>query len=80
MAKSRGNQRKRYTVSSHPPTLEPHDVLTFIELDGFADDLGRVGLTDLDYQTLQLLVMMNPESPLIPGGGGLRKIVLHHSC
>ena len=58
----------------HPPTINPEDVLTFIELDGFAGDQERLGLDDVDYRALQIMLMVNPEAPLMRGGGGLRKL------
>ena len=74
MAKFRGRGKKQYEVLRHPPAIAPEDVLTFIELHGFADDLARLGLDDLDYRALQFLLMVRPEAPLVPRGGGLRKI------
>lgn len=73
MAKSRKKGKKQYAVLEHPPTIRPEDVLTFIEMDGFADDLEALGLDDLDYTVLQVMIMVRPENSLVVGGGGLRK-------
>jgi hypothetical protein len=74
MTKPRDRSKKQYEVLHHPPKIDPEDVLTFIELDGFADDLARLDLDEDDYRALQILMMVQPLAPLIAGGGGLRKM------
>ncbi len=48
--------------------------LWFIETPIFSSDLQEL-LPDEDYRALQLALALRPEQgPLIPGGGGLRKL------
>ena len=66
---------QRRCTMHHHPALKPEDILTFIEMHGFHDDLKRLGLTDDDLLALQLGIMAMPDGgAVIPGCGGLRKV------
>lgn len=69
--------RKRFESSKQGPriTLQPTDLLHFIELTGFSDDWQHLGLDDDDLSRLQFALMEGAKnSPVIPGTGGLRKM------
>jgi hypothetical protein len=67
--------RKMPSLLLHARDLRPEDVLTFVELHGFGDDLKRLALTDDDLHALQVLIMVDPQrAPVMPGTGGLRKL------
>lgn len=59
-----------------PPSLQPDELLHFVELDEFAQDWQRLGLDlETDLWALQVLIMSNPKgAPVIEGTGGLRKV------
>ena len=49
--------------------------LTLIQLSTFAAKWSNLGLTDEDLQSLEGLLIANPEAgAVVPGTGGLRKI------
>lgn len=49
--------------------------LTLIQLATFAAKWSKLGLTDEDLQSLEAMLIANPEAgDVIPGTGGLRKI------
>jgi hypothetical protein len=57
-----------------PGTLQPADLLHFVELDGFTDEWEHLGLDDDDLNKLQFALMEGGKhSPIVPGTGGLRK-------
>lgn len=54
--------------------LRPQDQIDFIEMDGWAKDCERLGLTDDDLAVLRICIMSTPGSaPIMRGTGGLRK-------
>jgi hypothetical protein len=57
-------------------TIDPQDLLQFVELRQFSDRWARLGLDDEgDLFALQLFIMANPKgAPVIEGTGGLRKM------
>lgn len=63
---------------SHPPTMQPEDLLYFVYLDEFVDDWRNLFPNDKDeisLWALEILIMSNPtEAPVVPGTGGLRKM------
>jgi hypothetical protein len=66
--------KKRRTAARSVP-LKPEDILTFVELRGFQDDLRRLELTDADLHELQVRIMVQPDAaPVVQGTGGLRKL------
>src|SRR5437763_267871 len=49
--------------------------LTLVQLSSFVAKWRRIGLTDEDLQSLEEILLRDPESgDLIPGTGGLRKV------
>src|ERR1700723_3301956 len=55
--------------------FKPEDLLTFIEMKGFASDWSRLGLNDEDLSALQIAIMCAPTKPaVIKDTGGLREI------
>lgn len=58
------------------PTLEPADLLHFIELRTFTEAWDhRLALGDDELAALQILIMMQPKgAPVVSGTGGLRKL------
>jgi hypothetical protein len=58
------------------PTLEPADLLHFIELRAFTEAWDhRLALGDDELTALQILIMMQPKgAPVVSGTGGLRKL------
>ncbi len=58
------------------PTLEPADLLHFIELRTFTEAWDqRLELGDDELTALQILIMMQPKgAPVVAGTGGLRKL------
>jgi len=58
------------------PTLEPADLLHFIELRAFTEAWDhRLALGDDELTALQILIMMQPKgAPIVAGTGGLRKL------
>jgi hypothetical protein len=76
MARKKGRQPPALVVYPQHAFDDPHDILVFIELDGFWDDWKRLGLNDEeDMSTLQVAIMLEPKgSPVIPGTEGLRKM------
>src|SRR5690349_16719232 len=49
--------------------------LTLIQLSPFAAKWARLGLTDEDLQSLECMLIANPQDgAIIPGTGGLRKL------
>lgn len=55
--------------------FRPEDLLTFVELDGFADDWKELKLDDDALLALQILIMSAPvKAPVIKNTGGLRKL------
>src|SRR5262249_42054939 len=54
---------------------EPAELLSFIEMRGFADDWRRLRLTDDDLSDLQQVILTRPRgAPVIAGTGGVRKL------
>jgi hypothetical protein len=71
---ARKRLRARYVVS-HPPTIRPDDVLSFVHHDLFLADWKDLGLDDDDLRGLELGIMLGPVSqPVISGTAGVRKI------
>ena len=67
--------RKRHVLRYPQHLLQPEDLLTFIQMDGFGDDWEELGLLDIDLQALEIMIMVAPtDSPVVQGTGGLRKI------
>jgi hypothetical protein len=67
--------KKKASTLLHARDLRPEDVLIFVELHGFSDDLKRLDLNDDDLHALQVLIMVDPHrAPVIAGTGGLRKL------
>lgn len=58
------------------PTLEPAELLHFIELRAFTEAWDHhLGLGDDELTALQILIMMQPKgAPVVAGTGGLRKL------
>lgn len=55
--------------------FRPEDLLTFVEMDGFAADWKELGLDSDDLLALQVMIMSGPTgAPIVQGTGGLRKI------
>ncbi|MHB1035186.1 MAG: hypothetical protein ACYC35_10465 [Pirellulales bacterium] len=74
MAKPR--QRRRVTLRYPKDSLNPEDLLHFIEATVFTKRWEALGLDDdRDLTTLQLCIMSSPTgAPVIKGTGGLRKL------
>lgn len=67
--------RENHTLQYPSHVFQPMELLSFIEMEGFYQDLKDLGLDDDDLSALQVLIMSNPKiPPVIPGTGGLRKI------
>jgi len=58
------------------PTLEPAQLLHFIELRAFTEAWDhRLELGDEELTALQILIMLQPKAaPVVSGTGGLRKL------
>ncbi len=55
--------------------FRPEDLLTFVEMEDFAQDWQDLGLNDDALMALQVLIMIRPKgNPVVSGTGGLRKI------
>jgi hypothetical protein len=55
--------------------MNPQDLLTFIHFNHFTAEWKRLGLTDDDLRSLEMLIMQLPtRGPVMQGTGGLRKI------
>lgn len=55
--------------------FNPEDLLTFIEMKGFAEDWKGLQLNEDDLFALQIAIMSDPRAaPVIQGTGGLRKL------
>lgn len=66
---------KERIVLSHPASLKPSDYATFVEIDPFLRQWGKLGLADQDLLALQIAILVaRDQTPVIPEGGGLRKI------
>jgi hypothetical protein len=69
----RGRIKRTLVYPEH--AFQPEDLLTFVELHGFADDWRDLRLTDEDLQALQVMIMTKPDgAPVVPGTGRLRKV------
>src|SRR3954462_2294643 len=73
MARKKGKGERRA-----PPAPEPafalSSLLSFVEMEGFADDWRDLRLSD-DLMSLQVTILSRPtDPPVIPGTGALRKI------
>jgi hypothetical protein len=67
--------RTKHSLAFPQHAFQPEDLLTFVELHGFADDWRKLGLSDDDLQALQVMIMTKPDgAPVIPGTGRLRKV------
>jgi hypothetical protein len=55
--------------------LKPHGALDWIEMEGWARDCKRLGLTEMDQSALRICIMSAPgRAPVIPRTGGVRKV------
>lgn len=70
------SERKKHLLRYPQHLLNPEDLLTFIQMDGFSDDWEEeLGFEDTDLQALEIMIMVAPTGPpIVPGTGGLRKI------
>ncbi len=69
------HQKESQTLSYPSADLEPSDWLRFVQLDPFAKKWAKLGLTDDDLRTLEILIMaMSDRAPVLKGTGGLRKV------
>jgi hypothetical protein len=74
MADGRRKRWQRGKESFSGP-LGPAELLSFIEMQGFADDWGRLRLNDDDLSDLQQAILARPRgAPVIAGTGGVRKL------
>lgn len=66
------NEKAKLTYPKHQ--LKPEDTLNFIEMEGWARDCKKVGLTAQDQAALRVCIMSGPTMmPVVRGTGGLRK-------
>ena len=54
--------------------MKPEDWARFIELKPFERAWKKLGLDEKDRDALHLLIMMDPDAPIVVGTGGLRKM------
>lgn len=74
MAK-RGSVCQRAVLAYPSYWFVPEDWLSFIELRPFTNRWNRLQLSDMDLQTLQILIVMRPAGgTVIQDTGGVRKI------
>ena len=65
----------KITLTYPDHLLDPDQLVTFIEMDGFSDDWKQLGLGDKELWVAQAMIGAHPKgSPVIPGTGGLRKL------
>ncbi len=75
VGKSGSHERRVCTLVYPKHHFEPEDCVSFIEMEGFADDWRGLRLNDDDLMALQLLIMLRPKgNPVVQGTGGLRKM------
>src|SRR5947209_4509854 len=74
MAKSRRRGTEPRREAFHG-LEKPAELLSFIEMQGFANDWRRLRLTDDDLSDLQQAILTRPRgAPVIAGTGGVRKL------
>jgi hypothetical protein len=68
-------QHREKGVLTYPQhQLKPEDALDFIEMEGWARDCKKLGLSELDLGALRVCIMSGPDrAPMIRGTGGVRK-------
>jgi len=65
----------RLTLVYNASEFRPEDWLRFVHLTTFSQDWSKLGLNDDDLRALEVCIMAAPtRPPVIPGGGGLRKV------
>ncbi len=76
MAEEQGRRKPQLLV--YPKhVFNPEDLLTFVEMNGFADDWAELGLTDEDLAIFQAMIMAAPKgAPAIPDTRGFRVLEL----
>jgi len=65
---------KEHLILVHSASIRPEDLLTFVQVDPFPAQWGRLKLTEADLQILELRILAEPlMGTVIPGTKGLRK-------
>ncbi len=71
------HQKESLTLSYPSIDLDPSDWLRFVQLDPFAKKWAKLGLSDDDLRSLEVIIMtLSERPPVMKGTGGLRKIRL----